>query len=334
MQPPCAAVPLSRPALMRRGVDFTRAAWAAGLRADERGPAQLRPVAVDFPLPARNVARVRCGGTVVIATAADRLVEPHPRRPRHGMLNCNVRQNPTERDVQAQSQARRQLAAFLERVIKGGGVLDTESLCVLPGRRVWSITIDVVVLNDEGNTTDAAVWATMALLLHYRRPEITVRGNNVIVHPPHERDPVPLSIHHTPLSFGFVITAAPGTREKLARKTGTDVSETALDVVVDPTVEESLAAAATLVVAINAEGQVCAVSKTEGCCIRVAELNQCIQTASILAPRVMELIRDAMAAHDAKRQKTVKGQFLWAQKRAGVSRVEEPETAKKKKEES
>ncbi|RNF00499.1 ribosomal rRNA processing protein 45 [Trypanosoma rangeli] len=324
----CAFQTIASPALTQREVEFTKSAWLAGLRPDQRGAQQLREVKVEFPLLSRDVACVRCGGTIVTAAIACELVEPSPYRPKQGMLEFSVRQPYTERDSGAKSRELKTLTAFLERLIKTGGVVDTESLCMLPGRRVWSVSVDITVLNDEGNVTDVVVWATVAVLLHYRRPELTIRGNSVIVHPPHEREPVPLSVHHVPLPFSFVVTMDPSDRNRLSRQ-HKDNKEL-LEVVVDPTVAEATAAASSVVVAVNAEGQVCSVSKSEGCCIHLNELNYCMETAALLAPRVLSLIREAMAAHDVRRQEALQGQFLWVQKRSGVGRdVAVPETTKK-----
>ena len=53
------------------------------------------------------------------------------------------------------------------------------------------------VLDHGGNLIDAAALASIAALLNYRRPDVTVGGEGEItVHPLSEREPVPLSIHH------------------------------------------------------------------------------------------------------------------------------------------
>ncbi|KAG8346659.1 3' exoribonuclease family domain [Trypanosoma vivax] len=333
---------IASPALSQREVEFTKSSWLVGLRPDQRTAQQLRDVVVEFPLVTRDVVVVRCGGTVISGAIASNLVEPMPQRPKHGLLHFSVRLLQTERESPtATALTQTKLAAFLDRLIRTGGVLDTAALCVLPGERVWSITIDVTVLNDEGNSSDAVVWAAIALLLHHRRPELTIRGNSITVHPPHEREPVPLSVHHTPLPFTFAVTMSLEEYERTRRSItashqhvhsagGNSMPSQALCVVVDPTTSEALAAASTIVVAINAEGQVCALSKSEGCCVQVAELNQCIEIASILAPRVLGIIHAAMEAHDGKRQMALKEQFAWAQKRNAVGRVE-PESTKQLK---
>jgi len=65
--------------------------------------------------------------------------------------------------------------------------IDTESLCITSGLRVWTIRVDVHVLNYDGNVTDAACVAAIAALSHFRRPDVSVCGDDVVIHPASER---------------------------------------------------------------------------------------------------------------------------------------------------
>jgi len=53
--------------------------------------------------------------------------------------------------------------------------------------------------------TDCCVLAAMASLKSFRRPDVTVVGTTVTVHPPAEQQPVPLALHHTPISNTFAV---------------------------------------------------------------------------------------------------------------------------------
>lgn len=78
----------------------------------------------------------------------------------------------------------------------------------LPPRQVWAVRVDVLVLDHGGNLTDACALAALAALLAFRRPEVSVGGadgQQLTVHPPAEREPVPLSIHHLPLAVTFAL---------------------------------------------------------------------------------------------------------------------------------
>ena len=77
--------------------------------------------------------------------------------------------------------------------------------------QVWSLRVDVHILDHNGNLADAASLSALAALLAFRRPEVTLEaggggvgeGQQVVVHPPDVRESLPLSIHHTPLAVTF-----------------------------------------------------------------------------------------------------------------------------------
>ncbi|EPY34168.1 exosome complex component RRP45 [Strigomonas culicis] len=307
--------------LLQRGIEFARKAWWVGLRADQRAAQQLREIRFEFPQLSRDVVEVFCGETVVVAKALCELVEPSPLRPKHGFLTFQCRQLFTARDGAAKPKELRRLGGFLERLFRDH-VVETEGLCVLPGRRVWSVQVSVTVVNDDGNVRDAAQWATMAVLRHLRRPELTIRGDQIVVHPPHERDPVPLALHYCPVSCSFAVPPpAPAALPTGAAAAGAGP----LRMLVDPTATETAAAACVVVTAINAEGMVCALERTEGCDVPWETVQECIAVATTLTPAIAALMEEAMREHEARRKETLRSQFLWAQKRLGVGRKDDGE---------
>jgi exosome complex component RRP45 len=48
-------------------------------------------------------------------------------------------------------------------------------------RQVWSIRVDVHFLDDEGNMIDCASIAVITALRHFRRPDVTVIGEEVTI---------------------------------------------------------------------------------------------------------------------------------------------------------
>lgn len=345
------AVPVPASALIHHNAVFAKQAWRYGLRPDRREADQLRVVEFDCPLLSRNYVQVRCGGTVASASVSCDLVEPSPYKPKHGFFDIRARQVLNEKDPLEQPREVKQLGMFLSRLLTGS-VLDTEGLCVLPGRRVWAVAVEVVVMNDEGNIRDVAEWAVMAALQHVRRPELTIRGDEVVIHPPHERDPVPLSLHHIPLSFTFAVCTDPQALQLKARSTAlqrrggapshggssaaaapdkeeevVEWSNDALTVVVDPTTEEMAAAACTICIAVNGEGQMCAMEKGEGCDVQLPVLQECMAKAHLLSAALMAQMKESLLAHEAKRKDVLRSQFLWAQQRSGIQAIVPPSPA-------
>lgn len=84
-------------------------------------------------------------------------------------------------DLSAKEDEKLALTRLLERFFKNGRTVDTESLCILPGERVWSIRLDVHVLDHCGNVTDATCLAALAALLDFRRPDSTVIDGKAVI---------------------------------------------------------------------------------------------------------------------------------------------------------
>ncbi len=136
-----------------------------------------------------------------------------------------------------QSGACHQAAALRGSVVTSrgaAGAVDTESLVVQAGRWVWSVRLDVHILDHGGNVAGAASLAVrlrrascrsvkhltaawlfpvqaLAALLTFRRSEVTVspETGQLDVHPEEQREPLALSLHHLPvlLTFAFYDSA-------------------------------------------------------------------------------------------------------------------------------
>ena len=71
--------------------------------------------------------------------------------------------------------------------------------------QVWTLRVDINVLNHEGNLVDAASIAALTALCHFRRPDVTTAGEQIVIHDPSERDPIPISLHHHPVCVTYAI---------------------------------------------------------------------------------------------------------------------------------
>lgn len=95
------------------------------------------------------------------------------------------------------------LSRILEKAIRRSRAIDTESLCIVAGAKCWSIRADVHILDADGGLVDASCVAIMAALRHFRRPDVSVNGEDVTIYTVAERTPVPLSIMHFPVCLTF-----------------------------------------------------------------------------------------------------------------------------------
>lgn len=71
------------------------------------------------------------------------------------------------------------------------------------------MTVDVRILDHCGNLVDAACLSALAALLAFRKPQVSIDGGasgcEVVIHPPEEKDPLPLTLHHLPVAISFAL---------------------------------------------------------------------------------------------------------------------------------
>lgn len=95
------------------------------------------------------------------------------------------------------------LSRLLEKTIRRSGALDTESLCIIAGSKCFHVRADIHVLDQDGNIVDASCLAVLAALMHFRRCDFEVQGEEVKVYSEREREPVRLSMQHQPFCVTF-----------------------------------------------------------------------------------------------------------------------------------
>lgn len=275
---------------------------------DGRDASTPRPLVCALSRGERSAcSEVTLGCTRVVACVTGEISAPYEERPQDGFLvfNVEVLSSGSEEWADASGGGQRgglvatHIARILERQIRDSRAIDMEALCIIPGERVWALRCDVRVVEDFGNLTDAASAAALSALLHFRRPEVTVRGGSVTVHPTWERPPVPLAVHHTPLTLTFACMAlgggggGEGGGESGAGAGGGGGGPTTQLLLRDPTLEEEAVSAGTVSLCMNAHGELCGLHKLGGCPISVASLLGLVKSAATQAPILVAGLRSA-----------------------------------------
>ncbi|CAF1599021.1 unnamed protein product, partial [Adineta ricciae] len=70
---------------------------------------------------------------------------------------------------------------------------------------VWEISVNLHVLDYDGNILDCGNLAALCALAHFRYPAVTVIGTDVHVHSITERNPQPVRILHFPIIITFAL---------------------------------------------------------------------------------------------------------------------------------
>ncbi|CAE8607476.1 unnamed protein product, partial [Polarella glacialis] len=170
------------------------------------------------------------------------------------------------------------------------------ALCIVGGQKVWSIRVDVRALDDDGNLGDVCAIAALCSLLHFRKADVEIRGEEARTFTAEERVPVPLSIHHLPVPVTFALFAGTGGAGKEGEPAW----------ILDPNRLEEAAMRGALCIAVNQHGELCGVHKPGGMPIDFAMVEHCIELAVARAKEITSRIQSEIEADLLKRKETKK----------------------------
>jgi len=282
-----AAVPVSR-----GEIEFTlQALRREKVRVDGRALNAYRRMGIRFGA-AYGEVEVNFGPTRAMAVCTGEVVTPSPERPNEGRIHFNVEFGPIASpsfEVGRPSIQATCVANLIERLLRGGRALDTEALCIVGGQKVWNIRVDIRALDDDGNLGDVCAIAALCSLLHFRKSDVEISGDQVQVYSAEERVPVPLSIHHLPVPVTFALFTPSG-------------KETEPTYILDPNRLEEVAMGGSMCIAVNQHGELCGLHKPGGYAICFSLIEHCTELAVGRARELTDRIKAAIDADIAKRK--------------------------------
>ncbi len=146
-----------------------------GIRDDSRDFYQYRNITIQkgFIPNAEGSAQVDLGNTRVLAGIKMDVGTPMPDKPNEGNLMVAAELLPlasAEFDTGPPSPESIELARVVDRGIRAANMIDMPSLFI-EEEKVWSVFIDVYILNYDGNLFDASTLAAVAALTNTRMPK-------------------------------------------------------------------------------------------------------------------------------------------------------------------
>lgn len=250
--------------------DFILRQAAEGKRIDGRSLDQFRKIEIEKnPIEkAEGSARVKIGDTDVLVGIKLGIGTPFPDKPDEGILIVSAELSPIAYPKFEMGPPRElaiELARVVDRGIRESGTIDMKKLCITPGEKVWSVFVDIQILNHGGNLIDAYSLAALIALKNTKMP--TLNDDETINH---EKRETPLPINTSPLAV---------TTFKL------------LDgaLIVDPTLEEEDASSARLTVTTKEDGNVTALQKS-GDPLSVEEVSSAIDISLKKGAELRKLI--------------------------------------------
>ncbi|CAA7400323.1 unnamed protein product [Spirodela intermedia] len=267
---------------------FIEEALLSDIRIDGRGPFEYRRLTIKFGKE-DGQSEVQLGHTHVMAYVTSQLVQPYRDRPNEGTLSIFTELSPMADpsfEVGRPGELAIELGRVIDRGLRESRAVDMESLCVVAGRFVWAVRVDLHIVDNGGNLIDAANIAALAALLTFRRPECTIGGEDgqeITIHPPEVREPLGLIIHHLPVAVTFGIF-------------GEDKS-----LVVDPTHHEEAVMGGRMTTTVNSNGDVCAIQKAGGEGVMPSEIMRCLRVASVKAAEITQTIKESVDVYNENR---------------------------------
>lgn len=186
-------------------------------------------------------------------------------------------------DEARQDQTEILLSRILEKTIRRSGALDTESLCIIAGQKCFHIRADLHVLDHDGNLIDASCLALVAALMHFRRPDVEVKGEDVTVFSTREREPVKLSMQHQP----FCVT--------------TSYYDGGQITVQDATLLEEQCREGELVISMNRFGEICQMAKYGGVPVAGLSMLTCTNACLEKVKMLDKLVKEGLAEDERRR---------------------------------
>jgi len=215
---------------------------ADGKRLDGRGLMDYRPIQIETGIieKAEGSARVRLGKTEVMVGVKIGIGEPFSDRPDEGVLTTNAEFVPLaspEFEAGPPGEESVELARVVDRGIRESEAIDLKKLCIVPGKKVFIVFIDIYVLNHDGNLIDASALAALAALMNTKLFKYEVKDDEVEIKPGFTK----LPIKNYPIAVTFA-----------------DING---KLVVDPWLDEEEVMDARLTMTFDKDGRICAIQK-------------------------------------------------------------------------
>jgi exosome complex component RRP42 len=213
-------------------------------RLDGRGLSDYREIKIEQGIieKAEGSARVLLGKTEVLVGVKVETGTPFPDTPNDGVMTVNAELVPLASptfEPGPPDENSIELARIVDRGIRESKAIDTAKLVIEAGKKVFVVFVDIYVLNHDGNLIDASALAAVSALLNTKMPNYEVKDGEVIIKQGYT--PLPMKSHPITVTLGKI-------NNKL---------------IVDPWLEEEQVIDARLTMAINDEGNICAIQK--GC---------------------------------------------------------------------
>jgi exosome complex component RRP42 len=253
-----------------------------GYHIDKRPVTSYRPIEIVYGVApkAEGSALVRLGNTQILAGVKLEVGQPYPDTPDEGAIVVNAEYIPAASptfEPGPPDENAIELARIIDRSIRESKAIPLDKLCIIPGKKVWIVWLDIYILDYDGNIVDASMLASMAALSNTYIPyfEIVDQHTGIVkVNKDQKVSPLPIN--------KYVVTV---TTYKIG-----DV------LVIDPTAEEESLAQHRIAVSIDEEKRIVGLQKMGLGALTEKELDEIISLSMSKAEELITILKKSRSS--------------------------------------
>ncbi|MEM1541498.1 MAG: exosome complex protein Rrp42 [Ignisphaera sp.] len=247
-----------------------------GFHIDKRSLTSYRSIEITYGISpkAEGSALVKLGNTQVLVGVKLEVGQPYPDTPNEGAIIVNAEYIPAASpsfEPGPPDENAIELARIIDRSLRESRAVALDKLCIIPGKKVWIIWLDIYILDYDGNLVDASMLASMAALLNTYIPyyEVDEVQGLVKIDKSKKHSSMPINKH--------VVTVT--------------ISKIGEALVVDPTAEEESLTTYRLAIAIDEEKNIVGLQKMGLGALSEKELDEAISIALTKSDELFSILK-------------------------------------------
>ncbi|AEE93718.1 exosome complex protein Rrp42 [Acidianus hospitalis] len=245
-----------------------------GIRADGRKFNEYRPLSItlSYAKKADGSALVKLGDTTVLAGVKVEPEEPFEDTPNQGNLVVNVELLPLAYETfepGPPDENAIELSRVVDRSLRDSKSIDLSKLVIEPGKKIWTVWVDIYVLDYGGNILDACTLAAVSALYDTRLPKVVKEGDEIKIIKEEKGEKLPMNFP--------VVTVS--------------VAKIGKHLVVDPDLDEEGIMDAKISLSYTPEGRIVGIQKTGIGTFTLTEIDNVETLARSVSQKLLEELK-------------------------------------------
>jgi exosome complex component RRP42 len=245
-----------------------------GIRADGRKFNEYRPLSItlSYAKKADGSALVKLGDTTVLAGIKVEPEEPFEDTPNQGNLVVNVELLPLAYETfepGPPDERAIELSRVVDRSLRDSKSIDLSKLVIEPGKKIWTVWVDIYVLDYGGNILDACTLAAVSALYDTRLPKVVKEGDEIKIIKEEKGEKLPMNFP--------VVTVS--------------VAKIGKHLVVDPDLDEEGIMDAKISLSYTPEGRIVGIQKTGIGTFTLTEIDNVETLARSVSQKLLEELK-------------------------------------------